>query len=68
MVKVNTCFDSQTGFKDRQKHLRRALGSAALEGVTPRPQALADLQAVAGGTMTNDQYRQRVKQRYGIQG
>lgn len=52
----------------RRKHLRDALGNAALEGIKPRPQALADLKAVADGTLTTEQYRQRVKARYGIQG
>jgi hypothetical protein len=52
----------------RRDHLRNALGNAALEGIKPPPQAIADLQAVAGGTLTAEQYRQRVKARYGIQG
>lgn len=51
----------------RREHLRDALGNAALEGIKPRPQALADLKAVVGGNLTADQYRQRVKTRYGLQ-
>ncbi len=53
---------------DRSKHLRDALGNAALEGIKPRAQAMADLQEVVGGTLTAEQYRQRVKARYGVQG
>lgn len=67
-MKVHTRSDSQTGPDHRQKRLRGALGNAALEGIKPRSQALADLQAVIGGTLTHEQYRQRVKQRYGVQG
>jgi hypothetical protein len=52
----------------RRKHLRDALGNAALEGIEPRPQALAEMKAVVDGTLTADQYRQRVKARYGVQG
>ena len=59
---------STVGPAVRRKHLRDALGNAALEGIKPRPQALADLKAVAGGTLTTEQYRQRVKARYGVQG
>lgn len=59
---------STDGEAVRRKHLRDALGNAALEGIEPRPQAMADLKAVIGGTLTADQYRQRVKARYGIQG
>lgn len=51
----------------RPEHLRDALGNAALEDIRPRPQALADLNAVIGGNLTPDQYRQRVKTRYGLQ-
>lgn len=56
------------GTTDRSKYLRDALGNAALEGITPGPQAMADLNAVASGTLTADEYRLRVKARYGIQG
>ena len=59
---------STVGFAARRKHLRDALGNAALEGIKPRPQALADLNAVAEGTLTPEEYRQRVKARYGVQG
>jgi hypothetical protein len=52
----------------RLKYLRAALGNAALEGIAPRPQAVADLKEVVNGTMTAEQYRQRVKARYGVQG
>lgn len=59
---------SHAGTTDRRKHLRDALGNAALEGIKPRPQAMADLHEVVGGTLSTEQYRQRVKARYGIQG
>ncbi|WP_367873577.1 antitoxin VbhA family protein [Luteolibacter sp. Populi] len=59
---------STVGPAARHKHLRDALGNAALEGIKPGPQALADLKAVADGTLTPEQYRQRVKARYGVQG
>ncbi|MCW1887030.1 hypothetical protein OKA04_19995 [Luteolibacter flavescens] len=49
------------------KSLRDALGNAALEGITPDAEAMIDLEAVAAGTMTPEQYRQRVKARYGVQ-
>lgn len=52
----------------RRKHMRIALGNAALEGIKPRPQALADLKAVTRGTLTTEQYRKRVKERYGVRG
>lgn len=51
----------------RREHLRDALGNAALEGITPGPQAMADLKAVADGTLTANQCRLRVKARYGVQ-
>ncbi len=51
-----------------REHLRDALGNAALEGIKPRAQALADLKAVVRGNLTTEQYRQRVKTRYGVQG
>ena len=57
---------SAEGKASRRVHLRDALGNAALEGIAPRPHALADLKAVVDGTMTADQYRQRVKARYGV--
>ncbi len=53
---------------ERRKHLRDALGNAALEGIKPRAQAMEDLQEVVGGTLSTEQYRQRVKARYGLQG
>ena len=59
---------SSDGTADRRKHLRDALGNAALEGIKPRPQAMADLREVVGGTLSAEQYRQRVKARYGVQG
>ncbi len=59
---------STDGTTDRRRHLRDALGNAALEGIKPRPQAMADLQKVVGGILSPEQYRQRVKARYGIQG
>jgi mannitol-specific phosphotransferase system IIBC component len=59
---------SADGMTAGLKHLRDAVGNAALEGIKPRPQALADLKAVVDGTLTADQYRQRVKARYGVQG
>lgn len=58
---------SSDGTADRRKHLRDALGNAALEGIKPQPQAMADLQEVVGGTLSPEQYRQRVKARYGVQ-
>lgn len=67
-MKASARSDSQTVSSDRRKHLRSALGNAALEGIIPRPQALADLHAVVVGKLTHEEYRQRVKQRYGIQG
>ena len=56
------------GTTDRRNHLRDALGNAALEGIKPRPQAMADLEKVVGGSLSTEQYRQRVKARYGVQG
>jgi hypothetical protein len=41
---------------DRRNHLRDALGNAALEGIKPQPQAMADLQKVIGGTLSTEQY------------
>lgn len=51
----------------KPSHLRDALGNAALEGIELRPQAVEDLEAVVAGTLTADQYRQRVKAQYGVQ-
>jgi Antitoxin VbhA len=59
---------STDGTTDRRKHLRDALGNAALEGIKPRPEAMADLQKMVGGTLSPEECRQRVKARYGIQG
>ncbi len=59
---------STHGTTDRRKHLRDALGNAALEGIAPRPQAVANLREVVAGTLSTEQYRQRVKARYGVQG
>lgn len=56
------------GKADRRKHLRDALGNAALERIKPRPEAMVDLQEVVAGTLSTEQFRQRVKARYGIQG
>ena len=55
------------GTDDRREHLRDALGNAALEGIKPRPEAMVDLREVVGGTLSTEQYRQRVKARYEIQ-
>jgi hypothetical protein len=67
-MKEEVCTVETAGKAERFKHLEDALGNAALEGIKPRPQALADLEAVAGGTLTAEQCRQRVKARYGVQG
>ncbi len=66
-MKVDARSISTDGTTDRRKHLRDALGNAALEGIKPSPQAMADLQEVVRGTLTKEQCRQRVKARYGIQ-
>ena len=66
-MKVCACPISIDGTVARSKHLRDALGNAALEGIKPSPQAMADLQEVVRGTLTKEQCRQRVKAKYGIQ-
>ena len=50
----------------RREHLRDALGNAALEGIIPDHQAMADLNAVVDEAMTADEYRMRVKAKYGV--
>ena len=55
------------GVTARRNHLRDALGNAALEGIKPRPPAMADLEKVISGSLSTEQYRQRVKARYGVQ-
>ncbi len=52
---------------DRREPMREALGNAALEGIKPRPEAMADLREVVAGTLSTEQFRQRVKARYGVQ-
>lgn len=48
-----------------QRHLDRALGSAALEALHPSPETLADLQRVVAGELTGGEYMQRLKARHG---
>lgn len=48
-----------------QRHLDRALGNAALEGLHPSPETLADLQKVVAGELTGEEYLQRLKARHG---
>lgn len=45
--------------------LRQALGNAALEGLYPDTETLADLEAMTLGKLTSDDYRERLKARYG---
>ena len=44
--------------------LRDALGNAALEGQTPQPEDLADLEEVIAGRMSGEDYLARIKARY----
>lgn len=45
--------------------LRQSLANAALEGRFPDVETLADLEAMADGKLSGDEYRERLKARYG---
>ena len=63
-VKPVSSVPAPEGFTAEQ--LRDALGNAALEGIELCPEALNDLGEVVAGRLTSEQYRERVKARYGI--
>jgi hypothetical protein len=67
-MKVRTRSISARETGNRSTRLRDALGNAALEGIKPGPEAVADLREVVAGTLSAEQYRQRVKARYAVQG
>jgi Antitoxin VbhA len=67
-VKTRADSTSSKGEIASRDRLRDALGNAALEGIKPKTQAMKDLKSVINGTLTAEQYRQRVKARYGVQG
>lgn len=45
--------------------LRQAPGNAVLEGLYPDSETLADLETMTLGKLTGDDYRKRLKARYG---
>ena len=45
--------------------LRQSLANAALEGIFPDTETLADLEAMANGKLSGDEYRERLKARFG---
>ena len=47
------------------EHLEEALAQAALEGLTPSPEAMLALKAVAGGALSGEAYLDQMKLRYG---
>jgi Antitoxin VbhA len=50
----------------RREHLEEALANAALEGLHPTPEALADLEKVADGLLTTEEYFKQLNARYGV--
>jgi hypothetical protein len=52
--------------KTKEKHIRRAVANAALEGLRPSKAALADMREYVAGVITIDQGIQRVKDRHAI--
>lgn len=63
-AKPVSCVPASDKFTAEQ--LRDALGNAALECIELCPDAINDLGEVVEGRMTAEQYRERVKARYGI--
>ena len=58
----------ETLVKDREithAALDAAIANAALEGLRPDEEALADLELLAGGELTGEEYRSRLHARYG---
>ena len=47
------------------EHLREALAHAALEGLQPTPEGMADLEAVSLGLLDEQAFLARLKARYG---
>lgn len=45
--------------------LDRALANAALEGLRPDAETKADLELLASGKLTGEEYRHRLNSRYG---
>ena len=45
--------------------LRQSLANAALEGLFPDTETLADLEAMADGKLSGDEYRKRLEARWG---
>lgn len=45
--------------------LESAIANAALEGLRPDADTVADLELLAGGKLTGEEYRERLNARYG---